>query len=116
VDSVAQSALRTWIVTQTETAGLPETPLVGGDVTEGLVPVGDTVRRPVGPYSPLVHALPAHLESAGFDGALRFLGSDSRGRAVRGCVDGEVPDHDHRLRGAITGKGSPSPTWRNTPE
>ena len=43
-------------------------PLAGGDVTEGVVRVGDTVRRPVGPHSPLVHALLAHLESAGFEG------------------------------------------------
>jgi hypothetical protein len=31
-----------------------EIPLAGGDVTEGVVRVGDTVRRPVGPHSPLV--------------------------------------------------------------
>ena len=43
-----------------------EIPLGGGDVTEGVVRVGNTVRRPVGPHSPLVHALLAHLESVGF--------------------------------------------------
>ncbi|MFG1755530.1 hypothetical protein [Streptosporangium sandarakinum] len=50
-----------------------EIPLVGGDVTEGVVRVGDTVRRPVGPNAPLVHALLRHLE----EGAPRFLGIDA---------------------------------------
>jgi hypothetical protein len=49
-------------------AGQAEIPLGGGDVTEGVVRVGDTVRRPVGPHAPLVHAPLAHLESAGFEG------------------------------------------------
>lgn len=52
----------------------PEIPLVGGDVTEGVVRVGDTVRRPVGSHSPLVHTLLRHLEEVGFPGAPRFLG------------------------------------------
>ena len=43
-----------------------EIPLAGGDVTEGVVRIGDTVRRPAGPHSPLVHALLRHLEAAGF--------------------------------------------------
>jgi hypothetical protein len=55
---------------------LRQTPLAGGDVTEGVVRRGDTVRRPVGPHSPLVHALLAHLESVGFEGAPLFLGID----------------------------------------
>jgi hypothetical protein len=42
-------------------AGQAEIPLAGGDVTEGVVRVGDTVRRPVGPHSPLVHAQAATL-------------------------------------------------------
>jgi aminoglycoside phosphotransferase (APT) family kinase protein len=75
-----------------------EIPLAGGDVTEGLVRVGDTVRRPVGPHSPLVHALLTHLESAGFEGAPRFLGIDGSGREVLSYVDGEVA-------------GRPRPAW-----
>ncbi|MFI7616578.1 aminoglycoside phosphotransferase family protein [Nonomuraea terrae] len=58
----------------------PEIPLAGGDVTEGVVRVGDTVRRPVGPNAPLVHALLRHLEDVGFAGAPRFLGIDAAGR------------------------------------
>ena len=75
-----------------------EMPLAGGDVTEGVVRVGDTVRRPVGPHSPLVHALLAHLESVGFEGAPRFLGIDGSGREVLSYIDGEVA-------------GRPRPPW-----
>jgi hypothetical protein len=67
-----------------------EIPLAGGDVTESVVRVGDTVRRPVGPHSPLVHALLTHLESVGFEGAPRFLGIDGAGREVLSYIDGEV--------------------------
>jgi hypothetical protein len=76
----------------------PEIALLGGDVTEGLVRVGDTVRRPVQASSPLVHALLAHLAERGFDGAPRFLGIDNRGREVLTYVDGEVA-------------GRPRPAW-----
>src|SRR5581483_6711358 len=79
-------------------AGRVEIPLAGGDVTEGVVRVGDTVRRPVGPHSPLVHALLTHLESAGFAGAPRFLGIDGSGREVLSYIDGEVA-------------GRPRPPW-----
>ena len=75
-----------------------EIPLAGGDVTEGVVRVGDTVRRPVGPHSPLVHALLTHLESVGFEGAPRFLGIDGSGREVLSYIDGEVA-------------GRPRPPW-----
>ena len=78
-----------------ETAGQAEIPLIGGDVTEGVVRVGDTVRRPVGPHSPMVHALLAHLESAGFEGAPRFLGIDAAGREVLSYVSGEVAGRPH---------------------
>lgn len=77
-------------VTWTDEGDETEIPLLGGDVTEGVVRVGDTVRRPAGEHSPLVHALLTHLESAGFDGAPRFLGTDAQGREVLSFIDGEV--------------------------
>ncbi|MEU7004225.1 aminoglycoside phosphotransferase family protein [Nonomuraea sp. NPDC046570] len=77
---------------------LPEIPLVGGDVTAGVVRVGDTVRRSVGPNAPLVHALLRHLEEIGFGGAPRFLGIDAAGREVLTFVHGEVA-------------GRPRPAW-----
>ena len=81
-----------------EETGQVEIPLAGGDVTEGVVRIGGTVRRPVGPHSPLVHALLAHLESIGFAGAPRFLGIDRAGREVLSYVEGDVA-------------GRPRPPW-----
>lgn len=68
----------------------PEQPLAGGNVSPGLVRVGDTVRRPAGPWSASVDALLRHLELAGFDGAPRALGYDERGRQVLSYVEGPV--------------------------
>jgi hypothetical protein len=67
-----------------------EIPLLGGDVTEGVVRVGNTVRRPLQETSPLVHALLKHLEAVGFDGAPWFLGIDERGREILSYIEGEV--------------------------
>jgi hypothetical protein len=41
-------------------ADLPEEKLVGGDVTEGVVRVGDTVRRPLNAQSGAIHAYLRH--------------------------------------------------------
>ncbi|MGI5164437.1 phosphotransferase [Spirillospora sp. CA-253888] len=68
-----------------------EVPLSGGDVTEGVVRVGDTVRRPVRDHTPAVHGLLRHLEAVGFDGAPRVLGIDGRGREILTWVAGETP-------------------------
>jgi Ser/Thr protein kinase RdoA (MazF antagonist) len=80
--------------------------LTGGRLTPGVVRVGATVRRPVGPHSPFVHALLAHLERAGFTAAPRFLGIDDRGREILSYLHGQVPDNldpgwtDGQLAGA----------------
>src|SRR5205823_1806197 len=71
--------------------GAPEVPLAGGDVTAGVVRVGATVRRPVQPQTPAVHAFLRHLEAAGFEGAPRVLGIDGQGREVLSFVPGDVP-------------------------
>jgi aminoglycoside phosphotransferase (APT) family kinase protein len=59
------------------------------------VRVGDTVRRPSGPWTPAIHALLDHLDAAGFDAAPRALGSDSEGREVVTYIEGDVvwPEH-----------------------
>ncbi|WP_113705430.1 phosphotransferase [Nonomuraea lactucae] len=67
---------------------LHEVPLRGGDVTDGVVRVGDTVRRPVGPFTPAVHALLRHLEAVGFAGAPRVVGMDGLGREVLTYIPG----------------------------
>ncbi|HWS37279.1 MAG TPA: aminoglycoside phosphotransferase family protein, partial [Actinoplanes sp.] len=68
-----------------------EIPLTGGNVSAGVVRVGDTVRRPAGPWTPAVHALLEHLWSVGFRGAPRPLGLDDKGREVLTFIPGEVP-------------------------
>jgi Phosphotransferase enzyme family len=75
-----------------------EIPLLGGDVTEGVVRVGGTVRRPSGPHSALVRQVLEHLAAVGFDGCPRWLGTDERGRDVLSFVEGEVA-------------GRPWPAW-----
>lgn len=69
----------------------PEIELPAGDVTVGVVRVGDTVRRPRSQDSDFVASYLAHLGSVGFDGAPRFLGVDARGRDVLTFLEGDVP-------------------------
>jgi hypothetical protein len=64
-------------------------PLLGGDVTEGVVRVGDTVRRPVGAHSAAVQHYLRHLAAVAFDAAPRFLGIDAKGREVLTYLPGE---------------------------
>jgi Phosphotransferase enzyme family len=71
-----------------------EIPLLGGISTPGVVRVGDTVRRPLKADADLVHALLEHLERSGFDGAPRYLGIDSKGRAILSFIDGFVPPNN----------------------
>lgn len=63
--------------------------LRGGN-TSHVVRVGDTVRRGTGHWTPAVHALLAHLASAGFDGAPSVLGTDGQGRETLAYVEGAV--------------------------
>ncbi|MCW2932157.1 MAG: hypothetical protein JWM19_3119 [Actinomycetia bacterium] len=57
-------------------------PLDGDGVTPGIVRVGDTVRRPVRPFTATVQAYLAHLQQAGFAGAPVPLGLDEQGREI----------------------------------
>jgi Ser/Thr protein kinase RdoA (MazF antagonist) len=74
-----------------------------GDATEGVVRVGDTVRRPHQPTSPAVAGYLDHLERAGFDGAPRYLGRDAQGRDVLTYLEGAVA-------------GDPPEPWVTAPE
>jgi hypothetical protein len=74
-------------------AGSPdevEVLLPAGDITEGVVRVGDTVRRPHQPQSYAIAAFLDHLERQGFQGAPRYLGRDSSGRDVLSFIEGDV--------------------------
>jgi hypothetical protein len=68
-----------------------EEPLVHEGVTAGIVRVGDTVRRPVRPFTATVQAYLAHLHGTGFTGAPVPLGTDSDGREMLSFVPGDVP-------------------------
>jgi aminoglycoside phosphotransferase (APT) family kinase protein len=63
--------------------------LSGGGLSH-VVKMGATVRRPVGPWTPPVHALLVHLERVGFDGSPRVLGIDDCGREILSFVFGEA--------------------------
>ncbi|UKA54704.1 aminoglycoside phosphotransferase family protein [Arthrobacter sp. FW305-BF8] len=70
--------------------------LPAGDVTNGVVRVGGTVRRPHQLQSHAVADYLDWLEDAGFEGSPRFLGRDSAGRDVLtflpGTCAGAVPE------------------------
>lgn len=70
-------------------AGVEE-PLPAGDVTVGVVRVGDTVRRPHQSTSGAVAAYLGYLEQAGFDAAPQYLGRDEQGRDVLTYIEGDV--------------------------
>ncbi len=68
----------------------PEIALPRGDVTQGVMRVGETVRRPAQPQSLAVAGYLDHLERVGFDGAPRYLGRDRQGRDVLSFLSGQV--------------------------
>ncbi|MEU7477820.1 aminoglycoside phosphotransferase family protein [Lentzea sp. NPDC042327] len=63
--------------------------LTGGGIND-VYRVGQTVRRPVGPWSPRVHGLLRHLRERGFTGAPDFHGIDEEGREILTFFPGEV--------------------------
>lgn len=54
-----------------------------------VIRIGDTVHRPVQPWTPAVHALLRHLEAVGFPYSPRVPGHDDEGREVLTFIDGE---------------------------
>lgn len=74
-----------------------EAPLGGGWSTDGVVRVGDTVRRPPRHATQLMRELLVHLEGAGFDAAPRWLGLDEKGRDILTFLEGETYSDTRRL-------------------
>ncbi|MFJ4922895.1 phosphotransferase [Streptomyces sp. NPDC088725] len=66
--------------------------LTGGGVND-VVRVASTVRRPVGAWTPAVHALLGHLRAKGFTGAPRAHGLDTEGREILDYLPGDVPGY-----------------------
>lgn len=83
-----------------------EVPLEGGNVG-GAVRVGDTVRRPTGPWTPAVHKLLDFLATTDLPHVPRVLGTDHQGREVLTYLPGRVvpigvePLTDGQVRSAM---------------
>ncbi|SDG29822.1 Phosphotransferase enzyme family protein [Sinosporangium album] len=73
-------------------------------MTEGVVRVGATVRRPARASTGAVHALLRHLAAEGFTQAPRVLGVDELGREVLTYVEGETVSRP--LRPHVVGEES----------
>lgn len=69
---------------------MTEVPLGGGASLDGVVRVGDTVRRPPQHATQLMRDVLQHLERVGFDAAPRWLGFDEQGRDVLSWIDGDT--------------------------
>jgi hypothetical protein len=69
-----------------------EVELAGGNENV-VVRVGDTVRRPVHPWTPAVQTLLRHLKAVGFTGAPRTLGIDDLGRDMLTFIPGRVGNY-----------------------
>jgi hypothetical protein len=68
-----------------------EIALPGGNVG-GAVRIGDTVRRPTGPWTPAVHGLLNYLADAGLAGVPRVLGIDEQDREILDYLPGRTFD------------------------
>jgi hypothetical protein len=79
--------------------GEDETPLAGGRLNQ-VVRIDDTVRRPSGPWTPLVHALLAHVRKGGFTLGPHPLGFDRAGREILSYLPGRT-----------VGNSLPWPDW-----
>lgn len=66
-----------------------EEPLIGGNMS-AVSRVGDTVRRTVGPWTPQVHFLLAHLRARGIHETPVPLGFDEQGREILSFIPGQV--------------------------
>lgn len=70
-----------------------EQPLDGGNMTAGVVRVGETVRRPRGARSEFAAKAVTWLNDHEFPYAAQYLGMDADGRDVFEYVDGTTTEH-----------------------
>lgn len=64
--------------------------LGGGRSTTGVVRIDATVRRPVGPWTPTIHAFLRHIRGSGFTAAPEVVGIDDQGREILTYIPGET--------------------------
>ncbi len=69
---------------------MAEQRLGGGRSTSGVVRVGETVRRPTGPWTPTIHAYLRHIRAVGFTAAPEVFGIDEQGREILSYLHGET--------------------------
>ncbi len=86
---------------------MPEEEQLSGGNTTTVVRVGETVRRPVGPWTPAVHDLLHYLSAVAFPGSPRVVGIDDADREILAFVAGEVGN---------LSAAQPLPAWFQTPE
>lgn len=60
--------------------------------------IGDTVHRPVAPWTAALHGLLRHLEAVGYERSPRVLGFDEHGREVLTWLDGWVRPSKEKVR------------------
>ena len=88
--------------TEPQREPLAEIPLLGGQLTPGIVRVRNTVRRPPRGNAAFVHDLLLFLEDQGFPFAPRFFGRDEQGRDILSYLDGAIwPDSGSKLPDAL---------------
>jgi len=66
----------------------PEIPLSGGNSNDGIVRIGNTVRRTMTPERHSVHRVLSFLHSRGFEACPQFLGIDEQGRETLTYLEG----------------------------
>lgn len=71
-----------------------EIPLSGGHSTNGIVRIGETVRRPLNSNSEFIHNLLLLLEKKGYTHSPKFLGIDEKGREILTYIEGRIPRGD----------------------
>lgn len=86
-----------------------EIPLGRAGSADGVVRVGDTVRRPPRHATQLMRDVLVHLEAVGFDAAPRWLGLDERGRDILTFLEGDTYSDTRQLtwsNGQLTAAGA----------
>lgn len=80
--------------------------LKGGQTTEFVVKIDNTVHRSVGPHSEYTHKLLLLLEKKKYPYSPRFLGIDTQGREILTFVEGDVARNitwtDKQLKKVVT--------------
>ncbi len=72
-----------------------EIPMEGGNTSEGVVRVGDTVRKKLTKSSSTTQKLLEHIRKNAFANCPEFLGIDNQGREMLSFIDGDtgIPDY-----------------------